>query len=158
MECYDIIVYVLRHRRSTSCSTLVSTTISCNNIVLYIVCYIVYDIRYDMGCNKVHYTCFTCTINHRSRLWQLLMPHAGTLHGCCCTYPAVCKSLLAQFYRIGYCDLAWKCSPVAPHPDVDLEKTTSCSTAVSCLESAAASAGIAPLYLCGMVLLVLPFK
>ncbi len=57
------------------------------------------------------------------------------LHGCCCTYPVVCKSLLAQFYRVSYCNLAWKCSPVAPHPDVDLEKTTSCSTVLSWVSS-----------------------
>ncbi len=121
--------------------------------------------------------------------------------------PAVCNSLLAQFYRVGYCYLAWKCSPIAPHPDdifwwlcgdtllpillfVDIlsrkawayvltkskkEKRAEVSVIflqgfkdevakrqlpvpLSGLESAAASAGIAPLYLCSMALLVLPFK
>ncbi len=37
---------------STSYTTLVSTSISCTNIVVYIVYNIVHDIGYDMGCNK----------------------------------------------------------------------------------------------------------
>ncbi len=59
------------------------------------------------------------------------------LHGFCRTYPAVCKLLLAQLYRANYCYLAWKCSPIEPHhdPDVDLEKTTSCSTVQSWIGS-----------------------
>ena len=101
--CYDIVAYILRYRRSSSCSKSVSTTISCTYIVVYIVYDNVNDIGYDMGCNKVHYTCITCTIKHCSLLWQLVVPHACTwwllLHVSCCLQVASCSNLQSRLLR-----------------------------------------------------------
>ncbi len=47
-------------------------------------------------------------------------------------------SLLPQFYGVCYCSLAWKGSPVAPHPDVNLKRLF--PVPLSGLESAVASA------------------